>query len=159
MMPGRDGFELCRLMRVNPRFSNTSVVMICSRMSIQSSCERLSLGRYLIHRRLLHSGQRLSCGSVGAAQQGQRLGSSYLAHSATEGGSASCSGSGMSVVYFSRYLSPNMSPARVEEIRSPSSSGSISSQGRSSAAARACCSSSRPFRAVIFSGSSARMFS
>ena len=44
MMPGRDGFELCRLMRVNPRFSNTSVVMITGLQDLDARQRGLECG-------------------------------------------------------------------------------------------------------------------
>lgn len=44
MMPGRDGFELCRLMRVNPRFSNTSVVMVTGRQDLDARQRGLECG-------------------------------------------------------------------------------------------------------------------
>lgn len=44
MMPGRDGFELCRLMRVNPRFSNTSVVMVTGLQDMDARQRGLECG-------------------------------------------------------------------------------------------------------------------
>ena len=44
MMPGRDGFELCRLMRVNPRFSNTSVVMVTGLQDLDARQRGLECG-------------------------------------------------------------------------------------------------------------------
>ena len=44
MMPGRDGFELCRLMRVNPRFAHTSVVMITGLQDMDARQRGLECG-------------------------------------------------------------------------------------------------------------------
>ncbi|MCB1229131.1 MAG: response regulator [Verrucomicrobiae bacterium] len=44
MMPGRDGFELCRLIRVNPRFARTSVVIVTGLQDIDARQRGLQCG-------------------------------------------------------------------------------------------------------------------
>ncbi len=44
MMPGRDGFELCRLIRVNPRLARTSVIIVTGLQDIEARQRGLSCG-------------------------------------------------------------------------------------------------------------------
>ncbi len=44
MMPGRDGFELCRLIRVNPRFAFTSVIIVTGLQDIDARQRGLQCG-------------------------------------------------------------------------------------------------------------------
>lgn len=44
MMPGRDGFELCRLIRVNPRLAKTSVIIVTGLQDIEARQRGLQCG-------------------------------------------------------------------------------------------------------------------
>ncbi len=44
LMPGRDGFELCRLIRVNPKFARTSVVIVTGLQDIEARHRGLGCG-------------------------------------------------------------------------------------------------------------------
>ena len=44
MMPGRDGFELCRLIRVNPRLARTSVIIVTGLQDIDARQRGLQCG-------------------------------------------------------------------------------------------------------------------
>lgn len=44
MMPGRDGFELCRLIRVNPRLMRTSIIIVTGMLDLDARQRGLACG-------------------------------------------------------------------------------------------------------------------
>lgn len=44
MMPGRDGFELCRLIRVNPRIGRTSIIIVTGLLDLEARQRGIACG-------------------------------------------------------------------------------------------------------------------